>query len=52
MEPLKVLVVDDEPGIRSGIERVLRGFSVSFPFSILTLLMNSFLSKPVKRQWK
>jgi two-component system, sensor histidine kinase and response regulator len=32
MEPLKVLVVDDEPGIRSGIERVLRGFSVSFPF--------------------
>jgi two-component system sensor histidine kinase/response regulator len=32
MEPLKVLVVDDEPGIRSGIERVMRGFSVSFPF--------------------
>ncbi len=32
MEPLKVLIVDDEPGIRSGIERVLRGFTVSFPF--------------------
>lgn len=32
MEPLKVLIVDDEPGIRSGIERVLNGFSVSFPF--------------------
>ena len=32
MEPLKVLIVDDEPGIRSGIERILRGFTVSFPF--------------------
>lgn len=32
METLKVLVVDDEPGIRSGIARVLRDFSVSFPF--------------------
>jgi len=32
METLKVLVVDDEPGIRSGIERILRNFTVSFPF--------------------
>ncbi|HBS85302.1 MAG: hypothetical protein A2W91_15970 [Bacteroidetes bacterium GWF2_38_335] len=32
MEKLKVLVVDDEPGIRSGIERILRTFSVGFPF--------------------
>lgn len=32
MENLKVLVVDDEPGIRSGIARVLRDFTVSFPF--------------------
>jgi len=27
-----VLVVDDEPGIRSGIHRILSKFSVSFPF--------------------
>lgn len=32
MENLKVLVVDDEPGIRSGIERILRNYSVGFPF--------------------
>jgi len=32
METLKVLVVDDEPGIRSGIERILRNFTVGFPF--------------------
>ncbi len=32
METLKVLVVDDEAGIRSGIERILRNFTVSYPF--------------------
>ncbi len=32
MELIKLLVVDDEPGIRSGISRVLRDFSVSYPF--------------------
>lgn len=32
METLTVLVVDDEPGIRSGILRILRGHRVSFPF--------------------
>ncbi|SDC70755.1 sensor histidine kinase [Williamwhitmania taraxaci] len=32
MEVLRVLVVDDEPGIRSGIHRILSKFSVSFPF--------------------
>jgi len=32
MEILKVLVVDDEPGIRSGIHRILSKFSVNFPF--------------------
>lgn len=32
MEKLKVLVVDDEPGIRSGVERILRNYSVGFPF--------------------
>lgn len=32
MEQLKVLVVDDEPGIRSGINRILGKFTVSFPF--------------------
>lgn len=32
MEILDVLVVDDEPGIRSGISRILRNFSVSYPF--------------------
>lgn len=32
MEKLKVLVVDDEPGIRSGIVRILRNFSVGYPF--------------------
>ncbi len=29
---LKVLIVDDEPGIRSGIQRVLRKFTVGYPF--------------------
>lgn len=32
METLDVLVVDDEFGIRSGISRILRNFSVSYPF--------------------
>ncbi len=32
MESLKVLVVDDEPGIRSGIVRILKNFAVSYPF--------------------
>ncbi|RLD75390.1 MAG: hypothetical protein DRJ07_18145 [Bacteroidetes bacterium] len=32
MAKLKILVVDDEPGIRSGIQRILRNYSVSFPF--------------------
>lgn len=32
MEILKVLIVDDEVGIQTGIHRVLKDFSVSFPF--------------------
>lgn len=32
MSKLKLLVVDDEPGIRSGAERVLKDFTVGFPF--------------------
>jgi two-component system, sensor histidine kinase and response regulator len=32
MTALKVLVVDDEPGIRAGVSRVLRNYSVGFPF--------------------
>jgi len=32
MATLKVLIVDDEPGIRSGLSRILRDFSVDFPF--------------------
>lgn len=32
MSTLKVLVVDDEPGIRSGISRILRNFRVDYPF--------------------
>jgi len=32
MATLKTLIVDDEPGIRSGISRILRNHSVSFPF--------------------
>ncbi|MDL2296614.1 response regulator [Bacteroidales bacterium OttesenSCG-928-B11] len=32
MATLNVLIVDDEPGIRSGITRILRDFSVDFPF--------------------
>ncbi|MGC9471929.1 MAG: ATP-binding protein [Bacteroidales bacterium] len=32
METLRVLVVDDEPGIRSGIDRILRNYTVGFPF--------------------
>lgn len=32
MEKLKILVVDDERGILTGIRRVLRNFTVSFPF--------------------
>ncbi|MFN8258305.1 MAG: hybrid sensor histidine kinase/response regulator [Bacteroidales bacterium] len=32
MSVLKVLVVDDEPGIRMGIQRILKNFSVSYPF--------------------
>ena len=32
MEKLSVLVVDDEPGIRSGVLRILSRHTVSFPF--------------------
>jgi len=32
MEKLKLLVVDDEPGIRSGVQRILRNHIVSYPF--------------------
>ncbi|MFP4288073.1 MAG: sensor histidine kinase [Bacteroidales bacterium] len=32
MGKLSLLVVDDEPGIRSGIKRILESFSVSYPF--------------------
>jgi two-component system, sensor histidine kinase and response regulator len=31
METMKVLVVDDEPGIRTGVIRVLRGFTMLVP---------------------
>lgn len=32
MEIIRIMVVDDEPGIRSGVSRVLRDFTVSYPF--------------------
>lgn len=32
MGKLNLLVVDDEPGIRSGVKRILESFSVSYPF--------------------
>lgn len=32
MQKLQVLVVDDEPGICSGVSRILSNFSVGFPF--------------------
>jgi len=32
MAVLKVLVVDDEPGIRSGVSRILNTFRVNYPF--------------------
>lgn len=32
MATLNVLVVDDEPGIRSGINRILRNYTVGYPF--------------------
>ncbi len=32
MATLQILVVDDEPGIRSGINRILTSFTVGFPF--------------------
>ncbi|MDR4987322.1 MAG: hybrid sensor histidine kinase/response regulator [Bacteroidales bacterium] len=32
MEKLKLLVVDDEPGIRMGVCRILENYAVSYPF--------------------
>lgn len=32
MNRLKILVVDDEPGIRSGVSRILSRFTVDYPF--------------------
>jgi len=32
MSTLKILVVDDEPGIRSGVTRILKNFRVDYPF--------------------
>lgn len=33
MTTLKVLIVDDEPGIRSGILRILQNYTLDFPFA-------------------
>jgi signal transduction histidine kinase len=32
MAVLKVLIIDDEPGIRSGVSRILNNFHVTYPF--------------------
>ena len=32
MAVLRILVVDDEPGIRSGVARILKNFHVTYPF--------------------
>lgn len=32
MEKLNILIVDDEPGIRSGVKRILEKFEVDYPF--------------------
>jgi signal transduction histidine kinase len=32
MAQLKILVIDDEPGIRSGVSRILGNFHVTYPF--------------------
>ncbi len=32
MEKLRVLVVDDEPGIRAGVKRILRNYTIDYPF--------------------
>jgi hypothetical protein len=32
MAILRILVIDDEPGIRSGVSRILRDFHVTYPF--------------------
>lgn len=32
MEKLNLLVVDDEPGIRSGVSRIMENYTISFPF--------------------
>ena len=32
MAVLKILVIDDEPGIRSGVSRILSNFHVTYPF--------------------
>ena len=32
MAQLRILVVDDEPGIRSGVARILKNFRVDYPF--------------------
>lgn len=42
MKKVNILVVDDEPGIRSGIIRVLSKFSVDFPFMDETVECNVF----------
>ena len=32
MSTLKLLIVDDEPGIRTGVSRALKNFTVGYPF--------------------
>lgn len=32
MNRLNILIVDDEPGIRSGVSRILRNYTLSYPF--------------------
>ncbi len=45
MGKLNLLVVDDEPGIRSGVSRILENFSVSYPFMDEDFEFNVFLAE-------
>lgn len=42
MKKISILVVDDEPGIRTGISRVLNNFQVDYPFMDETIECNVF----------
>ena len=47
METLKLLVIDDEPGIRSGVLRILKNYQVSYTSSLKPRVWEELLTTDI-----